>query len=134
MNDDEGQHVYASPLSRRGLSTSCNRITAHACMHSRPPLHRSRWVLDSHRPLVYLKHEFVMSARASRFLSLVLRHDPGRIGIVLDDAGWTDVTALLSACAQHGVPRHRDAVAEIVAPSGKQRFALSPDGERIRAN
>lgn len=75
-----------------------------------------------------------MSVRASRFLSLVLRHDPARIGVVLDDAGWTDVAALLSACAQHGVPLTRAELAEIVATSDKQRFALSPDGERIRAN
>ena len=75
-----------------------------------------------------------MSVRASKFLSLVLRHDPGRIGIVLDDAGWTDVAALLAACAQHGVALSRADLAEIVATSDKQRFALSPDGERIRAN
>jgi len=75
-----------------------------------------------------------MSVRASKFLSLVLRHDPGRIGIVLDDAGWTDVAALLAACAQHGVSLTRADLTEIVATSDKQRFALSPDGERIRAN
>jgi putative RNA 2'-phosphotransferase len=75
-----------------------------------------------------------MSVRASKFLSLVLRHDPGRIGIVLDDAGWTDVAALLAACARHGVPLTRAQLAEVVATSDKQRFALSPDGERIRAN
>lgn len=75
-----------------------------------------------------------MSVRISRFLSLVLRHDPERIGIVLDDAGWTDVAALLAACAAHGVALTRDQLAEIVATSDKQRFALSDDGERIRAN
>jgi uncharacterized protein (TIGR02452 family) len=75
-----------------------------------------------------------MPVRISRFLSLVLRHDPGRIGIALDDAGWTDVTALLAACAAHGVAIRRDELAALVASSDKQRFALSPDGERIRAN
>ena len=75
-----------------------------------------------------------MSNRASKFLSLVLRHDPARIGITLDDAGWTDVAALLVAIAAHGVPLTRDELVQIVASSDKQRFALSGDGERIRAN
>ena len=34
-------------------------------------------------------------SQVSKFLSLVLRHQPQRIGITLDDAGWTDVGALL---------------------------------------
>jgi uncharacterized protein (TIGR02452 family) len=75
-----------------------------------------------------------MSARVSKFLSLVLRHDPGRIGITLDDAGWTDVAGLLAACTAHGVAITREELVAIVASSDKQRFALSPDGERIRAN
>ena len=75
-----------------------------------------------------------MSVRVSKFLSLVLRHDPGRIGIVLDEAGWTDVAALLAAAAAHGVRISRAELDEVVATSDKQRFALSPDGARIRAN
>ena len=75
-----------------------------------------------------------MSTRNSKFLSLVLRHDPDRIGITLDDAGWTDVAALLDATAAHGVMITRDELVQIVATSDKQRFALSPDGARIRAN
>ncbi len=76
-----------------------------------------------------------MSAiRTSKFLSLVLRHDPAKVGIVLDDAGWTDVAALLRALAAHGHPLTRDQLAEIVATSDKQRFALSSDGTQIRAN
>jgi uncharacterized protein (TIGR02452 family) len=76
-----------------------------------------------------------MSAnRTSKFLSLVLRHDPAKIGITLDDAGWTDVRALLAACAAHDHPLTRDELEQIVTSSDKQRFALSPDGARIRAN
>lgn len=72
--------------------------------------------------------------RSSKFLSLVLRHDPARIGITLDSAGWTDVAALLAACAAHGHPLTRGQLERLVAGSDKQRFALSPDGTRIRAN
>ena len=75
-----------------------------------------------------------MSVQISKFLSLVLRHDPGRVGIALDDAGWVDVAALLAATAAHGVSISRDELSAIVASSDKQRFAFSPDGQRIRAN
>jgi putative RNA 2'-phosphotransferase len=75
-----------------------------------------------------------MSVRISKFLSLVLRHDPARIGITLDEAGWTGVDALVAAAAAHGVPLTREELREIVASSDKQRFALSADGARIRAN
>src|SRR4051812_11958796 len=75
-----------------------------------------------------------MSRSTSKFLSLILRHDPAKVGIVLDAAGWTDVAALLAALAAHGHAITRDELAEIVRTSDKQRFALSPDGTRIRAN
>lgn len=75
-----------------------------------------------------------MSIKTSKFLSLVLRHEPARIGITLDGAGWTDVDALLATSAAHGVAITRDELLQIVATSDKQRFALSADGARIRAN
>ena len=75
-----------------------------------------------------------MSTKISKFLSYVLRHDPAQIGITLDSAGWTDVAALLAASAAHGVSFTRDELTQVVATSDKQRFALSPDGARIRAN
>ena len=75
-----------------------------------------------------------MSVRVSKFLSLVLRHDPSRIGITLDDAGWTDVDALLAACAAHGVTITRAQLDEIVATSDKQRYAFDETRTRIRAN
>jgi len=70
----------------------------------------------------------------SKFLSYVLRHDPGKIGIELDEAGWTDVDALLVACAAHGEVLTRADLDDVVATSDKQRFALSDDRKRIRAN
>lgn len=76
----------------------------------------------------------MFTVRISKFLSLVLRHDPARIGITLDEAGWTDVEALLVAMAKHKHPVSREKLIEIVETSEKQRFALSPDGTRIRAN
>ena len=74
------------------------------------------------------------SVRVSRFLALVLRHDPGRIGIRLDPRGWVDVDRLLAAAAGSGFPITPAELAEAVAHNSKQRFALDPTGRRIRAN
>ena len=41
--------------------------------------------------------------RLSKFLSLVLRHNPSMIGLVLDPQGWADVDVLLAAAQRHGV-------------------------------
>ena len=69
----------------------------------------------------------------SRFLSRVLRHAPGSIGLDLDPEGWADVDALLAGANAHGVPLRRDALDEIVATNDKRRYALDADGRRIRA-
>lgn len=70
----------------------------------------------------------------SKFLSLVLRHDPQRIGIELDAAGWTDIAILQARAAQAGRPIARELIERIVAENDMQRFAISADGLRIRAN
>lgn len=70
----------------------------------------------------------------SRFLSLVLRHDPAKIGITLDEHGWTDCGELIEASARHGVSFDRQTLEEVVRTNDKQRFSLSDDGRRIRAN
>ncbi|MDI3402708.1 RNA 2'-phosphotransferase [Streptomyces cavernicola] len=70
--------------------------------------------------------------KVSKYLSKHLRHEPGRIGLTLDTAGWTEIDALLEAAATHGFPITRDELDEAVATSDKQRFAI--DGARIRAN
>jgi putative RNA 2'-phosphotransferase len=74
------------------------------------------------------------SHRASKFLSLVLRHQPGLIGLALDDGGWAEVDDLLAGCARKGVHLTRTELLALVRSSDKQRFALSADGRRIRAN
>lgn len=67
----------------------------------------------------------------SKYLSLVLRHAPEKIGIELDSAGWTDVATLIEKSdGQLSV----DKILYVVKNNAKQRFALSDDGKRIRAN
>lgn len=72
--------------------------------------------------------------RISKFLALVLRHDPGRIGLALDAEGWADVEVLLAAAAAAGVPISRVELDEVVRTSAKQRFTLDSAASRIRAN
>jgi putative RNA 2'-phosphotransferase len=72
--------------------------------------------------------------KSSKFLSLVLRHEPGFIGITLDSTGWVPVSELLRACHAHGQPLTLEGLHEVVARNDKQRFAFSEDGRKIRAN
>ncbi len=72
--------------------------------------------------------------RVSKFLSLVLRHRPGKIGIELDEAGWTDVETLIEKARAHGMSFDLEELRTVVAENDKKRFALSDDGRRIRAS
>lgn len=72
--------------------------------------------------------------RTSKFLSLVLRHEPERIGLILGEAGWVAVNELLQAVNRHGLALTLDQLKHVVATSDKKRFAFSEDGRRIRAS
>jgi putative RNA 2'-phosphotransferase len=72
--------------------------------------------------------------KTSKFLSLILRHDPERVGLRLDTAGWADVRDLVRALNHHGVSISFEDPGHIVATSDKKRLALSEDGLRTRAN
>jgi putative RNA 2'-phosphotransferase len=78
-----------------------------------------------------MDHELV---HLSKFISLVLRHQPGKIGLTLDEAGWTDVDALLAGMRSHGIEINQARLERVVAENDKQRFAFNPDHTRIRAN
>lgn len=70
--------------------------------------------------------------RVSKMLSKTLRHDPQRVGLTLDAAGWADVDTLLAAFARRGTVMTRAHLEYVVEHNDKQRFTL--DGDRIRAN
>src|SRR5215472_3029050 len=72
--------------------------------------------------------------RISKFLSLILRHEPERVGLKLDSAGWIDVTELLEAVNRNGVSLTLEQLEHVVATNDKKRFAFSEDGLRIRAS
>ena len=70
----------------------------------------------------------------SKFLSLVLRRRPETIGITLDEQGWVEIDELLAAASHAGRRLTRPLLERVVRENDKQRFAISPDGTRIRAN
>jgi putative RNA 2'-phosphotransferase len=74
------------------------------------------------------------TTRTSKFLSLVLRHEPETAGITLDSAGWAEVDALLKGCAKAGRTITRVQLDHVVATNSKKRFEFSSGGTRIRAS
>ncbi|GAB1818088.1 RNA 2'-phosphotransferase [Herbidospora sp. RD11066] len=70
--------------------------------------------------------------RISKYLAKHLRHEPERIGLTLDEHGWTPVDDLLAAAAAHGFPIDRAELDRVVDANDKKRYVIS-DG-RIRAN
>lgn len=67
---------------------------------------------------------------ASKFMSLVLRHDPAAADVTLDPNGWVEIDRLVAG--SRGKLSH-DLVARVVRENDKKRFALSDDGARVRA-
>jgi putative RNA 2'-phosphotransferase len=74
------------------------------------------------------------TVKTSKFLSLILRHEPERVGLNLDTAGWASVDTLLKAVNRHGVSLTIDELKHVVATNDKKRFAFSDDGSKIRAS
>jgi len=74
------------------------------------------------------------TVKVSRFLSLVLRHEPEKIGLTLDDEGWVSVVELLRAFEAHGFDLTLGELQEVVHTNDKKRFSFSSDGSLIRAS
>jgi putative RNA 2'-phosphotransferase len=71
---------------------------------------------------------------ASKFLSLVLRHEPSAAHVTLDSAGWVEVESLLAGCAMAGKAISRNDLEHVVVTNVKKRFEFSADRTRIRAS
>ena len=65
----------------------------------------------------------------SKFLSLVLRHDPKKIGLTLDQNGWANVQNLLQKLGWD-----MNTLEYIVNNNSKKRFAFNVDKTQIRAS
>ncbi|OIJ92949.1 RNA 2'-phosphotransferase [Streptomyces sp. MUSC 14] len=78
------------------------------------------------------EHDERRTVKVSKYLSKHLRHQPERIGLTPDPAGWVEIDALIAAAAAHGFPVTREELDHVVAANDKRRFAV--DGDRIRAS
>src|SRR5215471_19165041 len=72
--------------------------------------------------------------RMSKFLSLILRHEPQRVGLNLDSAGWVSVDELLQGMKNNGITLTLEDLKHVVANNDKKRFAFSADDKLIRAS
>lgn len=68
-----------------------------------------------------------------KFFSLVLRHKPETIGLILDPQGWANVNNLLEGCRKSNLKFDRETLIRIVEADDKQRFQFSLDGLNVRA-
>lgn len=72
--------------------------------------------------------------KISKFLSLVLRHQPETIGIELDENGWADVAELLAKLNANGININSATLTDVVITNNKQRFSFNATLDKIRAN
>ena len=71
--------------------------------------------------------------RISRYISMLLRHHPEAAGITVDRHGWANVEELIAGVSRK-FPIDRADLERIVVRDKKDRYSLSPDGTKIRAN
>jgi putative RNA 2'-phosphotransferase len=69
----------------------------------------------------------------SKFISLVLRHDPGAAGLTLDAHGWVRVRDLCRALEERGQRLDLELIDHMMVTSDKPRWELTPDQKYIRA-
>ena len=71
----------------------------------------------------------------SKFISLILRHQPEAIGITLDEHGWADAQELIDGINRSdGHTLNMELLEEIVRTVVKQRYSFNEDHTLIRAN
>lgn len=70
--------------------------------------------------------------KVSKYLCLLLRHNPSAGNLVIDGAGWANTTNVLIALKDRFAGVSLSVLKEIVAEDDKQRYSFS--GESIRAN
>jgi len=72
--------------------------------------------------------------KISKFLSLVLRHKPETINLVLDENGWANVDELITKSTNDSQGFTFEELDEIVQTNDKKRFIFNEDKTKIRAN
>jgi len=72
--------------------------------------------------------------QVGKFISLILRHEPQKIGLQLDSAGWASVNQLLVGLKSKNFEISLAQLQELVASNDKQRYSFNDDQTQIRAN
>lgn len=72
--------------------------------------------------------------KASKFLSLMLRHKPQAGNLTLDDNGWASCAAVLTALGHHHPGISMTDLKQIVAEDEKTRYSFGFNNTKIRAN
>ncbi|WP_394749969.1 RNA 2'-phosphotransferase [Spongiimicrobium salis] len=72
--------------------------------------------------------------QTSKFLSLVLRHKPQILDLVLDENGWANVAVLLERMERESKTITFEQLQFVVANNDKKRFAFNEDKTLIRAS
>ena len=72
--------------------------------------------------------------KTSKFIALVLRHKPEKIGLTLDEHGWADVDELIEKTVHSGRKLDKESLEYIVRTNDKKRYAFNDDHTKIRAN
>ncbi|KZN55802.1 RNA 2'-phosphotransferase [Pseudoalteromonas luteoviolacea] len=70
--------------------------------------------------------------KISKYLSLILRHQPELINLELDSHGWADINTLILNTKKYTLTP--ELINDLVKDNDKRRFAISDDGKKIRAN
>lgn len=70
----------------------------------------------------------------SKFLSLLLRHQPEKLQLEMSGEGWVFIQQLLDQLNASGHDLNREELQEIVDTNDKKRFLISEDGFWIRAS
>lgn len=68
-----------------------------------------------------------------KFLALILRHKPEKIGITLDEYGYANVDELIAGINKQGKNVTKQEIVEIVKKDNKGRYSWG-EGGKIRAN
>ncbi len=70
--------------------------------------------------------------RIGKYVSLLLRHHPEKVGLTIDEHGWADVAELIEK-VQPQYSLTEELLHELAYGPDKQRYEFSEDGKRVRA-
>ena len=82
-----------------------------------------------------LRDEKKATVSISKYLSRHLRHKPHEIDLTIDKNGWANIDELIEKSREHkGRVLTLEMIIDVVKNNDKQRFKISDDGKKIRAN